>query len=258
MAGNIIPAIATTNAITAGVCVLQAFKVMRDDLAAAKMVFLSKSADRIFSTERLSKPNPNCAVCSNAWASWEVDTTRATLQDLLTVVAQKAAGYSEECIIMNGSKMVYDVDYDDNLDKPLADLDIVDNATVSIADDNANDDEPQKSNLELRIIHKDYPVDNDTPYATLAPIEVPLKHVKVEKPETNGTTNGVEEHGTKRSHDEALGADESPAKKRLVNGETEAVKAVPVVKKVEKCGTDKDGDVVVLDEEEDDGVIEID
>jgi ubiquitin-like 1-activating enzyme E1 B len=38
MAGNIIPAIATTNAMTAGLCVLQSLKVLKDDYEHAKMV----------------------------------------------------------------------------------------------------------------------------------------------------------------------------------------------------------------------------
>jgi ubiquitin-like 1-activating enzyme E1 B len=45
MAGNIIPAIATTNAIVAGLCVLQSFKVLRGEYSSAREV--SKHADPI-------------------------------------------------------------------------------------------------------------------------------------------------------------------------------------------------------------------
>jgi ubiquitin-like 1-activating enzyme E1 B len=43
MAGNIIPAIATTNAIVAGLCVLQSFKVLRGEFSSTKEVGLDHS-----------------------------------------------------------------------------------------------------------------------------------------------------------------------------------------------------------------------
>lgn len=63
MAGNIIPAIATTNAIVAGLCVLQASHVLQGHLDNARMVFISKRPNQAFIAEPLQPPNPSCAVC---------------------------------------------------------------------------------------------------------------------------------------------------------------------------------------------------
>ena len=48
MAGNIIPAIATTNAIAAGLCVLQSFKILKGEYAQAKEVRLSEMVGYFF------------------------------------------------------------------------------------------------------------------------------------------------------------------------------------------------------------------
>lgn len=145
MAGNIIPAIATTNAMTAGLCVLQAMKVLKDDYANAKMVFLERSGARAINSDSLKAPNPNCPVCSVAMGRVAIDPRRATLNDLVEDVLRSQLGYGEEFSISNELGTIYDPDLEDNLPKKLLDLGVKDESFLTVVDE---DDEP-RVNLEL-------------------------------------------------------------------------------------------------------------
>ena len=151
MAGNIIPAIATTNAMTAGLCVLQAFKVLRDDLQKAKMVFLERSAARVINTDTLKPPNPNCAVCGIAQSRLVVDTSRATLNNLVEDVLRLELGYGDEFSVNNEIGTLYDPELDDNLEKKFADLGIKGDSFLTVIDD---DEENPRVNLSFSISEK--------------------------------------------------------------------------------------------------------
>lgn len=67
MAGNIIPAIATTNAIIAGVIVMHGLLVLQDQADKCSTVYLNRQPNhrkRLLVPTELVKPNPKCYVCS--------------------------------------------------------------------------------------------------------------------------------------------------------------------------------------------------
>ena len=124
MAGNIIPAIATSNALTASLCAMEAFKILRSQptkaallaqpgangqstqvngsgkvetpLGGAKMVFLqSKSTERLVATETLAPPRAECPVCSPIYAKLALPADgSATLQDLVALLKDRI-GYED-------------------------------------------------------------------------------------------------------------------------------------------------------------------
>lgn len=84
MAGNIIPAIATTNAIIAGMIVMLALKFVTDD-SSCNNTFLAYGGVRkhYLLNEPASGPNPRCVVCSNAYLVLNVDSSTTTLRALV-------------------------------------------------------------------------------------------------------------------------------------------------------------------------------
>jgi ubiquitin-like 1-activating enzyme E1 B len=148
MAGNIIPAIATTNAMTAGLCVLQSFKVLRTDYFRAKMLFLENSGARALNSEPPRAPNPDCAVCAVATAQLDVDPERACLADLVDGVLKAELGYGDEITVMNDVGPIYDPDMEDMLVRTLADLGVRDQSFLTVIDD---EEENPRVNLQLAV-----------------------------------------------------------------------------------------------------------
>ncbi|KAJ5239109.1 hypothetical protein N7468_003728 [Penicillium chermesinum] len=232
MAGNIIPAIATTNAMTAGLCVLQSFKVLQDDLRNAKMVFLERSGARVINSDSLNPPRPDCAVCSVISAQVAVDLASATLEDIVEGVLKLKLGYGEEFSILKGQGVIYDPDLEDNLSKKLQDLGLGNQSFLTVVDEDDQDQDP-RVNLELIVVQREETAEGAKP-AQLMPeeLEIPRKpkHGLAGTDETQ-LTNGNVSNG-----------------KRKRDSEDDQLKNGPVAKKV-AAESNGNGEVIDLDDE---------
>lgn len=117
IAGNIIPAIATTNAICAGLQILQAFAILRQQLEAKKKneglnlssccyyvnCIRQRTRNGLFLTASpLEKPNPKCFVCKNAIIPLALNVEEWTLKDFLARIVKGRLGFEEPTLMLQG------------------------------------------------------------------------------------------------------------------------------------------------------------
>ena len=114
IAGNIIPAIATTNAICAGLQVLQAFHILqaqledKPDSLKERCHYVDVVRNRsgrsgfYLLSSKLPEPNPKCFVCRNATISLTLNVHKWTLQSLLDRVIKEKLGFEEPSVMLEG------------------------------------------------------------------------------------------------------------------------------------------------------------
>ncbi|BFF99599.1 SUMO-activating enzyme subunit 2 [Drosophila madeirensis] len=156
MAGNIIPAIATTNAITAGISVLRAFNVLQAKWEQCKAVYArlrpNARGQFLVPDASLAGPNPKCYVCAlDPAITLRIDTKRVHMKELRDDVLIKTLNMLHPDVNMMGTATILLSSEEDetteNDSKLLHELNVVDGTILSC------DDFHQNYNLSIIISH---------------------------------------------------------------------------------------------------------
>jgi ubiquitin-like 1-activating enzyme E1 B len=139
MAGNIIPAIATTNAIVSGLIVLQALHLLRKAYDKLKTVHILITGNAPLSSNSIFPPNPKCGICRDTYDTLLCDPSRTKLGD----VVEKLLGDGEEgggigprdVAVYEDKRLLLDPDFDDNTDRTLESLGVTRGKFLTIVDE---------------------------------------------------------------------------------------------------------------------------
>lgn len=159
IAGNIIPAIATTNAIISGLSCFESLYFLGKDykdksslMGEPSSVFISIRPNKYITSAPLVEPRENCPSCSSARGIFNItseDFSQWTLGDFVKHVTHKY-GYSPEISIISGkSRLLYDPDFDDNLNVKICDLNGFENGSTLLI----QDEDEELENLELHVLN---------------------------------------------------------------------------------------------------------
>lgn len=194
MAGNIIPAIATTNAIIAGMVVLHAFRVLENNLRACRSVYLRLKMNHrnqlLVPEKAVNPPNPQCYVCApTPQAVLAVDTSNMTIKELEELVLKNRLNMIAPDVMIDGTGAVVisseEGETEGNNDKKLEELGIRDGAILKV------DDFQQNYSLTVFVVYREKPgpKDDSPPFLILADKNA-LKPKDEEEQQKASTSNG--------------------------------------------------------------------
>ena len=115
IAGNIIPAIATTNAIVSGLQMIQVVNILKGQMKTGeKGGFLQESCQYIncirqstrnglyLTASKLNPPNPKCFVCRQATVPLTINVGNWTLEAFLKRIVKQELGFEEPSLMLDG------------------------------------------------------------------------------------------------------------------------------------------------------------
>lgn len=141
MAGNIIPAIPTANAIIAGQIVIHALRVLRGRYARCQTVFLRSMPNHkggiLVKDREVQKPNPKCMVCSTQGVILlSTDVYTFTVRQFEDLVLKQKLNIVAPDVLADG-RMIISSDEEDELDfysKTLFQADIIQGSKLVVED----------------------------------------------------------------------------------------------------------------------------
>lgn len=251
MAGNIIPAIATTNAIISGVIVMQALNILSGKLDKCKTIYLNRQPNprkKLLVPCCLVPPNPKCYVCA---AKPEVNvflnTKTLTIKTLEEKILKERFGMVAPDVEIDdgkGSILISseEGETEENLPKTLSEF-IMGNSARLKADDFL-----QNYQLVLNVKHKEN-LENDTEFEVEGDIPAPGPQTPEPGPSTR-----ADEKAESGENDEVMVVDEPvPSRKRKADETEQSEPAeeqqdLKSVKRAKVSNAAEDGgeDIIVL------------